>query len=108
MAANDNSSVNLLPTFKERDMNPKTQLCGKLAAGAAALMFGSLLAAGPAFSQQVNGVLGSPTATTTIDGKQLPPPQRPGFGVDAVVGSPDRPAQGRAQRAAHHDGRRWL
>jgi hypothetical protein len=28
-------------------------------------------------SQQVNGVLGSPDATTTIDGKQLPPPDPP-------------------------------
>jgi hypothetical protein len=30
-------------------------------------------------AQQVNGVLGSPEATTTIDGKQLPPPD-PNFG----------------------------
>ena len=30
-------------------------------------------------AQQVNGVLGSPGATTTIDGKQLPPPD-PRFG----------------------------
>jgi arylsulfatase A-like enzyme len=75
----DTSSVNLLPTFKERDMKPNTQRCGKLAAGAAALVFGSLLAAAPAFSQQVNGVLGSPSATTSIDGKQLPPPD-PQFG----------------------------
>ena len=30
-------------------------------------------------AQQVNGVLGSPGATTTIDGKQLPPPD-PNFG----------------------------
>jgi hypothetical protein len=72
MAARDNSSANLLPAFMERDMKPNTQLCGKLAAGAAALMFGYLLAAAPAFSQQVNGVLGSPSATTSIDGKQLP------------------------------------
>src|SRR6266702_3240179 len=27
-----------------------------------------------AMAQQVNGTLGSPSATTTIDGKQLPPP----------------------------------
>jgi arylsulfatase A-like enzyme len=33
------------------------------------------------FAQQVNGVLGSPTATTTIDGKQLPPPNPPFGGV---------------------------
>ncbi|HEX9070918.1 MAG TPA: sulfatase-like hydrolase/transferase, partial [Pseudolabrys sp.] len=37
-------------------------------------------AAGPSvLAQQVNGTLGSPSATTTIDGKQLPPPD-PKFG----------------------------
>ena len=41
----------------------------------------SLLALGcaPALAQQVTGVPGSPGATTTIDGKQLPPPD-PAFG----------------------------
>jgi len=41
----------------------------------------SLLALGcaPALAQQVMGVPGSPAATTTIDGKQLPPPD-PAFG----------------------------
>ena len=34
---------------------------------------------GQASAQQVNGVLGSPSATTTLDGKQLPPPD-PKFG----------------------------
>src|ERR1700750_1751196 len=40
-----------------------------------------LLALGcvPALTQQVTGVLGSPSATTTMDGKQIPPPQ-PNFG----------------------------
>ena len=33
----------------------------------------------PASAQQVTGVPGSPSATTTIDGKQLPPPP-PKFG----------------------------
>jgi hypothetical protein len=33
----------------------------------------------PATAQQVTGVLGSPEATTTIDGRQLPPPP-PKFG----------------------------
>jgi arylsulfatase A-like enzyme len=32
-------------------------------------------------AQQVNGVLGSPSATTSIDGKQLPPPDPPFGGV---------------------------
>ena len=34
-----------------------------------------------ALAQQVTGVLGSPNATTTIDGKQLPPPDPPFGGV---------------------------
>jgi arylsulfatase A-like enzyme len=38
-----------------------------------------LLATIPALAQQVTGVPGSPSATTTIDGKQLPPPP-PQFG----------------------------
>jgi arylsulfatase len=33
----------------------------------------------PAWAQQVNGTLGSPSATTTIDGQQLPTPD-PAFG----------------------------
>ena len=37
------------------------------------------LAAVPALAQQVTGVPGSPNATTTISGKQLPPPD-PKFG----------------------------
>ncbi|NTW36773.1 MAG: hypothetical protein HGB17_11700, partial [Syntrophobacteraceae bacterium] len=38
-----------------------------------------LLAAMPVMAQQVTGELGSPGATTTIDGKQLPAPD-PKFG----------------------------
>ena len=37
------------------------------------------LAATPATAQQITGTLGSPSATTTLDGKQLPPPD-PKFG----------------------------
>jgi arylsulfatase len=37
------------------------------------------LAAVPAMAQKITGVAGSPSATTTIDGKQLPPPD-PKFG----------------------------
>ena len=66
----------------------------------------------PTLAQQITGVPGSPGATTTIDGKQLPPPD-PKFGgvikekaseSKAVVGAARRAAEGRAQRAAHHDG----
>ena len=38
-----------------------------------------ILACGPVAAQQINGVPGSPSATVTIDGKQLPPPP-PKFG----------------------------
>ena len=67
--------------------------------------------AGPAIAQQVTGPLGSPGATTTLDGKQLPPPD-PSFGgvikekaseVNAVVGAARRATGGCSQRAAHHD-----
>src|SRR5512140_1088423 len=39
----------------------------------------AMLAAVPVLAQQITGELGSPGATTTIDGKQLPPPD-PAFG----------------------------
>ena len=61
---------------------------------------------------QTTGTPGSPSATTTIDGKQLPAPD-PKFGgvikdgalqSKAVVGAAHRAAQGRAQRPAHHHG----
>lgn len=41
--------------------------------------FGSSLGVTRSFAQQVTGEVGSPNATTTIDGKQLPPPP-PKFG----------------------------
>jgi arylsulfatase A-like enzyme len=44
-----------------------------------ALLVAVILAALPAMAQQVTGELGSPSATTTISGKQLPPPD-PKFG----------------------------
>jgi arylsulfatase A-like enzyme len=40
---------------------------------------GALLAAHPVAAQQVTGTLGSPSATTTVSGRQLPPPD-PKFG----------------------------
>ena len=63
-------------------------------------------------AQQVTGVPGSPTTTTTITGKQLPPPD-PKFGgvikekaseFDSLVGTARRAAEGGTQRVAHHDG----
>ena len=66
----------------------------------------------PAGAPQITGELGSPSATTTISGKQLPPPD-PKFGgvikderpaIQSVVGAARRAAQGRTQRPAHHHG----
>jgi Sulfatase len=45
-------------------------------------MLGVPLAAGRAAAQRVTGVAGSPRATTTIDGKQLPPPPLKFGGVE--------------------------
>ncbi len=63
-------------------------------------------------AQQVTGTLGSPDATTTISGKQLPAPD-PKFGgvikddalqVESVVGAAHRAPQRGAQHPAHHHG----
>ena len=50
-----------------------------------------LLAALPALAQQITGVPGSPSATTTIDGKQLPPPPTPFGGVIKESASDSKP-----------------
>lgn len=44
-----------------------------------ASMIAFMFATHPVLAQQVTGTMGSPSATTTIDGKQLPPPD-PAFG----------------------------
>jgi len=46
----------------------------------------ALLAGSPAHAQQVTGIPGSPSATTTIDGKQLPAPD-PKFGGEIQEGA---------------------
>ena len=64
-------------------------------------------------AQQVTGVLGSPEATTTIDGKQLPPPDPPFGGVIKERASESTPwwaprvvpPKGAPNVLAHHDGR---
>jgi arylsulfatase len=53
----------------------------------------------PAAAQQVSGVLGTPGATTTIDGKQLPPPPPPFGGVIKELATDSRPG-GRPCRTA--------
>jgi arylsulfatase A-like enzyme len=47
----------------------------------ALLIAGALFSATPASAQQITGVPGSPNATVTLDGKQLPPPPMPFGGV---------------------------
>jgi hypothetical protein len=62
-------------------MKPEAQERSRFVASVAALIFDCVFAIAPAVAQQVTGVLGSPSATTTIDGKQLPPPNPPFGGV---------------------------
>jgi arylsulfatase A-like enzyme len=44
---------------------------------AAILTAGGLLTCGSTLAQQITGTLGSPEATTTVEGNQLPPPPQP-------------------------------
>jgi arylsulfatase A-like enzyme len=62
---------------------------GLLKLSAASLLF--LLVAGIVNAQQVTGTLGSPSATTTIDGKYLPPPPPPFGGVINLSAGQSRP-----------------
>jgi len=55
----------------------RSAVCGCVAI----LICAVALATGPASAQQINGVPGSPSATLTLDGKQLPPPPMPFGGV---------------------------
>src|SRR5215472_14009162 len=48
---------------------------------------GTLLACEPGLTQQTTGVPGSPSATTTIDGRYLPPPRQP-FRGDTNLNAP--------------------
>ena len=82
-----------------------------IVAEVASCWFAAALMVLPAAAQQVTGTLGSPSATTTIDGKQLPPPPAKFGGVikeDAKDSKPywppsDSAAQGRAERAPYYD-----
>jgi arylsulfatase A-like enzyme len=51
----------------------------------------ALLACAPAMAQQTTGVPGSPSATTTIDGKYLPPQPAPFGGVVNMQASQSKP-----------------
>jgi arylsulfatase A-like enzyme len=65
-------------------------------ADVAVLLFAAMLSVSPIAAQQVTGVPGSPSATTTIDPKYLPPPP-PKFGgvinMNATDSKPYWPAQ---------------
>jgi hypothetical protein len=61
-------------------MERKT-IAAAVAANLAVTLCVSMLAAAPTHAQQVTGVLGSRSSTTTIDDKQLPPPSLPFGGV---------------------------
>src|SRR4249920_3862758 len=62
-----------------QSMERKPRAVGGLALIGAAFFIAATLAIAPAGAQQITGVPGTPSATTTIDGKQLPPPP-PKFG----------------------------
>ena len=75
-----------------------------------------LLAAAPAGAQQVTGTPGAPDATTTIDGRYLPPPPQPFTGqieLNAAQSTPAWPARvvppkGAPNMLLDHDRRRGL
>ena len=58
-------------------MKHKLKYCGLSLLTASAVMFVAM----PAPAQQITGTPGSPSATVTIDGKQIPPPPLPFGGV---------------------------
>src|SRR5271155_1467283 len=58
----------------------------------AAFLLVAMMAVAPVAAQQVTGTLGGPSATTTIDGKQLPPPP-PTFGGIIPTPALDRVAK---------------
>ena len=78
-----------------------------------AYILAATLFAFPIWAQQVTGEVGSPSATTTIDGKQLPPPDPKFGGVIKEKASESKPwwpptvvpPKGAPQCAAHHDRR---
>src|SRR5438046_5049827 len=52
----------------------------------------AVIAAAPsAWAQQINGTPGSPDATVTIDGKQIPPPPMPFGGVIKEAATDSKP-----------------
>ena len=87
-----------------------------IVAEVATFLIAAALGVMPAAAQEVTGVLGSPSATTTIEGNQIPGAraeirrrdQGKRRGLEAVVAADHRAAQGCAQHPAHHDRRPGL
>jgi arylsulfatase A-like enzyme len=63
----------------------------QLIASASVLAIGLMVSA-PALAQQTTGAPGSPNATTTIDGRYLPPPDQPFHGEINLNAAQSRPA----------------
>src|SRR5208337_4865379 len=64
--------------------------------GAAGLVLATVFLSPAAHAQQTTGTPGSPDATTTIDGRYLPPPPQPFQGVinlNAATSTPAWPAR---------------
>src|SRR5438132_2502511 len=69
----------------------RKRIIGCRVRGLLSFCVGLSLAAVTAHAQQINGVPGSPSATTTIDGKQLPPPPPIFAGVIKEAATDSRP-----------------
>src|SRR5277367_2867320 len=80
--------MNLLPVGRKRNLMKRqrsleiwSRSIVQVVARTTAALALSLIAASVVHAQQINGVPGSPDATVTLDGKQLPPPPMPFGGV---------------------------
>ena len=90
-----------------------TMMARRWITSVSALAMAALLAWDTASAQQTTGVPGSPDATTTIDGRQLPPRdsavwwlnQRKRGSIEAVLAGARGPAERCSQHPSHHDGR---
>jgi hypothetical protein len=68
---------------------PSANIGRGLLAARGAVLFGFV--ASPVFGQQINGVPGSPSATTTIDGRYIPPLSAPFGGKIGLSASDSTP-----------------
>jgi arylsulfatase A-like enzyme len=70
--------TNLSPTDKSADKPPMKPIGYILVRG---MLVAAVMAVAPSARAQITGTPGSPSATVTIDGKQIPPPPMPFGGV---------------------------